>query len=325
MTSAGGLVPAEAAAEHPVSLLLCGPAGGVLAGAAAAVANGWPDAVTFDMGGTSTDVCLVLGGRPEPAGDAGRRRVPGAVAVARRAHDRRRRRVDRPRRRRWRAGGRAAERRRRARAGVLRPRRHRAHGDRRRPRRRSHPRRRRAAGTRAGSTWPPRAPRSTRPVSPPRAWSRSSTRRWSRPCARVSVERGVDPRGLALVAFGGAGPLHACALAEALGMPAVIVPARAGVLSAVGHPRRAPPGRPGRVVAPIRSTTPTAERRRRARWATRGGRVTAWRRARRRCEVRLRLPLRGSEPRAAGASRSTRSRPSTSGATATPGRARRSR
>ena len=57
----------------------------------------------------------------------------------------------------------------------------------------------------------------------------------------VSVERGVDPRRLALVAFGGAGPLHACALADALGMPAVIVPARAGVLSAVGlltAPRR---------------------------------------------------------------------------------------
>jgi N-methylhydantoinase A/oxoprolinase/acetone carboxylase beta subunit len=57
----------------------------------------------------------------------------------------------------------------------------------------------------------------------------------------VSVERGVDPAGLALVAFGGAGPLHACALADALGMPAVVVPARAGVLSAVGlltAPRR---------------------------------------------------------------------------------------
>jgi N-methylhydantoinase A/oxoprolinase/acetone carboxylase beta subunit len=51
---------------------------------------------------------------------------------------------------------------------------------------------------------------------------------------RVSVERGVDPRGLALVAFGGAGPLHGCALADALGMSAVIVPARAGVLSAAG-------------------------------------------------------------------------------------------
>jgi N-methylhydantoinase A/oxoprolinase/acetone carboxylase beta subunit len=51
---------------------------------------------------------------------------------------------------------------------------------------------------------------------------------------RVTVERGVDPRGLALVAFGGAGPLHACALAEALDMAVVIVPARAGVLSAAG-------------------------------------------------------------------------------------------
>ncbi len=51
---------------------------------------------------------------------------------------------------------------------------------------------------------------------------------------RVSVERGVDPRGLALVAFGGAGPLHACALADALGMPAVVIPPRAGVLSATG-------------------------------------------------------------------------------------------
>jgi N-methylhydantoinase A/oxoprolinase/acetone carboxylase beta subunit len=50
----------------------------------------------------------------------------------------------------------------------------------------------------------------------------------------VSVEQGVDPAGLALVAFGGAGPLHACALADALGMPAVVVPARAGVFSAVG-------------------------------------------------------------------------------------------
>jgi N-methylhydantoinase A/oxoprolinase/acetone carboxylase beta subunit len=50
----------------------------------------------------------------------------------------------------------------------------------------------------------------------------------------VTVERGVDPRGLALVAFGGAGPLHACAVAAALDIAAVVVPPRAGVLSAVG-------------------------------------------------------------------------------------------
>jgi N-methylhydantoinase A/oxoprolinase/acetone carboxylase beta subunit len=50
----------------------------------------------------------------------------------------------------------------------------------------------------------------------------------------VTVERGVDPRTLALVAFGGAGPLHACAIADALGMRAVVIPPRAGVCSAVG-------------------------------------------------------------------------------------------
>ena len=50
----------------------------------------------------------------------------------------------------------------------------------------------------------------------------------------VSIERGYDPREFALVAFGGAGGLHACELALALGIPRVIVPARPGALSAFG-------------------------------------------------------------------------------------------
>jgi N-methylhydantoinase A len=50
----------------------------------------------------------------------------------------------------------------------------------------------------------------------------------------VSVERGRDPRRYALVAFGGAGPLHACRLARAVGAPRVIVPFAAGVGSAIG-------------------------------------------------------------------------------------------
>jgi N-methylhydantoinase A len=50
----------------------------------------------------------------------------------------------------------------------------------------------------------------------------------------VSIERGFDPRDFALVAFGGAGGLHACALADALSIPTVIVPARPGALSAFG-------------------------------------------------------------------------------------------
>jgi N-methylhydantoinase A len=50
----------------------------------------------------------------------------------------------------------------------------------------------------------------------------------------VSIEQGLDPRDFALVAFGGAGPLHACALAEELDMSTVLVPSASGVLSALG-------------------------------------------------------------------------------------------
>ena len=50
----------------------------------------------------------------------------------------------------------------------------------------------------------------------------------------ISVERGHDPREFALVAFGGAGPLHGASLARKLGIPRVLVPAQAGVLSALG-------------------------------------------------------------------------------------------
>jgi N-methylhydantoinase A len=50
----------------------------------------------------------------------------------------------------------------------------------------------------------------------------------------MTVERGVDPRDFALLAFGGAGGLHACALASELGMRRVLVPRASGVLSALG-------------------------------------------------------------------------------------------
>jgi N-methylhydantoinase A len=50
----------------------------------------------------------------------------------------------------------------------------------------------------------------------------------------ISIERGRDPRDFALVSFGGAGGLHACALAEALSIPQLIIPALPGALSAVG-------------------------------------------------------------------------------------------
>jgi N-methylhydantoinase A/oxoprolinase/acetone carboxylase beta subunit len=239
MTSSGGLVPAGEAAELPAALLLSGPAGGVRAGAAAAVANGFPDAVTFDMGGTSTDVCLVLDGAPAPAAQrevAGFTvRFPaldvhtigaGGGSVAR---------ID--------AGG----------ALVVGP---------------------ESAGAQPGPACYGRggtAPTVTDAnlvagriaaeaafggLALDRAAAVAALERagvtadgvlavvdanMEQALRAVSVERGVDPRGLALVAFGGAGPLHACALADALDMPVVVVPGRAGVLSAVGlltAPRR---------------------------------------------------------------------------------------
>jgi N-methylhydantoinase A len=58
----------------------------------------------------------------------------------------------------------------------------------------------------------------------------------------ISVQRGIDPRGYTLTSFGGAGGLHVCALGEALGMRRAMVPARGGVLSALGM-LAASPGR----------------------------------------------------------------------------------
>ena len=242
MTSAGGLVGGDEAARLPATLLLSGPAGGVRAGAAIAAACGYPDAVTFDMGGTSTDVCLVRGGAPEPA--PGREvagfpvRLPaldihtigaGGGSIAR---------LD--------PGG----------ALVVGP---------------------ESAGADPGPACygrggtaptvtdadlvlgriPADAAFSGLGALDSAAASRALCDALSsgsgpspeelasgvvavvdaameQAVRAVTVERGVDPAGLALVAFGGAGPLHACALAEALDMAAVIVPPRAGVFSAVG-------------------------------------------------------------------------------------------
>ena len=50
----------------------------------------------------------------------------------------------------------------------------------------------------------------------------------------VTVERGVDPRGFALMPFGGAGPMHAAAIAAELGIERILCPRASGVLSALG-------------------------------------------------------------------------------------------
>ena len=232
MTSAGGLVSVDVAGDLPAALLLSGPAGGVRAAAAAALANGFPDAITFDMGGTSTDVCLVLDGRPSPAAE----RTVGGYAVRYPALDIHS----------IGAGGGSIAALDPGGALVVGP---------------------RSAGAEPGPACYGRGgiePTVTDadlaagrlPVGATfggltldRAAAEQALARagvtadgviavvdaaMERALRRVSVERGVDPRALALIAFGGAGPLHACALADALEMPAVVVPARAGVLSAVG-------------------------------------------------------------------------------------------
>jgi N-methylhydantoinase A len=71
---------------------------------------------------------------------------------------------------------------------------------------------------------------------PAAAWGiiRVANSNMERAIRAVSVERGHDPRDFTMVAFGGAGPLHACELAAALQIPRVLIPAQPGVLSALG-------------------------------------------------------------------------------------------
>jgi N-methylhydantoinase A len=72
------------------------------------------------------------------------------------------------------------------------------------------------------------------PIEAARGILRVANEHMARALRVISIERGVDPRGHTLVSFGGAGGLHVCALADALGMGRAMVPVHAGVLSALG-------------------------------------------------------------------------------------------
>lgn len=233
MTSGGGLVPALDGARLPAALLLSGPAGGVRAGAALAAGCGYPDAVTFDMGGTSTDVCLVRGGVPEPAPG----REVGGVPVRLPALDIHT----------IGAGGGSIARVDPGGALVVGP--ESAGAD---PGPACYGRGGTAPAVTDADLVLGRIPTDASFPGLGRLDVSAATAALDRAgvdadgvvtvvdaameqaIRAVTVERGVDPRNLALVAFGGAGPLHACALADALDMPAVVVPPRAGVFSAVG-------------------------------------------------------------------------------------------
>ena len=229
MRSSGGVASASEAAAHPAWTLVSGPAAGVVGAARVARAAGIGDAISFDMGGTSTDVCLIRGGEAHRAGERAVDGLPvrlptvdlhtvgaGGGSLV------------------WRDSG-----------GALR------------------------VGPESAAAEPGPAcygRGGTRPtvtdanlllgrlpaqLAGDVALDRGAAERalegfdpaevveivnaeMLRALRVISVERGHDPREFGLIAFGGAGPLHACALAEELEIGTVLVPAAAGVLSALG-------------------------------------------------------------------------------------------
>ena len=228
MLSSGGVLPAEEAAAHPARLLVSGPAGGVVGAGLLARRAGFEDAIAFDMGGTSTDVCLLPGGRAERVAE----REIGGLPVRLPSVD-----VHTVG-----AGGGSLVR--RDAGGALRVGPESAGAD---PGPACYGRGGGPTVTDAnlllgrlpgelpgGLVLDRDAAAAAMNGIDPAAVVEVVNAEMLRALRVVSVERGHDPRDFALVAYGGAGPLHACALAEELGMEAVLVPAAAGVLSALG-------------------------------------------------------------------------------------------
>ena len=240
MQSNGGCVPATRAVQEAHRLVLSGPTAGVTGSIALAERHGLERVIAFDMGGTSLDVCLVHGGVPPttsiqvvedhpvlvPSVDivtagagggsiasvdrAGRLRVgpesagadPGPAAYGRGGLD-------------------ATLTDAHVVAGIL--------GD--------EPLAGRLSLDRSAAERAVAAVGEPLGLSPPAAAEgiiAVATAHSVRALRRVSVERGLDPRGFTLVAFGGAGPLLAGRVMDELGLAAVIVPPHPGLFSAAG-------------------------------------------------------------------------------------------
>ncbi len=241
MQSSGGITALATAAREPVRTVLSGPAGGVVGAAATARASGFHNIIAFDMGGTSTDVSLVEG-ETKTANDAQIAGVPIGVPMLD-IHT-----VG--------AGGGSLAR--FDAAGVLRIGPESAGAD---PGPICYGRGTQPTVTDANLLLGRLQPTCflggdftldldrTRRIT--QEWlkkfgSNLTLEKFAAGVIRVvnatmekairvvSIERGRDPRQFALVAFGGAGGLHACALAGALSIPHVIVPAFPGALSALG-------------------------------------------------------------------------------------------
>jgi N-methylhydantoinase A len=241
MQSSGGIVSARVAADEPVRTVLSGPAGGVVGASRVASWAGFDRIIGFDMGGTSTDVFLAdakLGGvrRTRESVVAG---VPVSVPMLE-IHT-----VG--------AGGGSIAR--FDQGGMLRVGPESAGAD---PGPICFGRGGMATVTDAnlllGRLDAGSFLGGTVPLHPDRTEQRMREQKGVLPTAEefsagilrvvetemvkairvISVEQGYDPRDFALVAFGGGGPLHACALARALRIPTVLVPAMPGALSALG-------------------------------------------------------------------------------------------
>ena len=246
MQSSGGSISAGTAAREPVRTILSGPAGGVVGALRAARPAGSPDIITFDMGGTSTDVSLCAGGRMQTTNEATVAGLPVAVpvldihtvgagggSIAR---------VD--------AGGglRVGPESAGASPGPA------AYGRGTLPTvtdanlvlnrfggaqllggdfeldaRRAHD-----ALARLARDMSKASGKKTTAHEAALGVVRVVNAGMERALRVVSVERGYDSRAFALVSFGGAGGLHAVALAASLRIPRVIVPLRPGALSALG-------------------------------------------------------------------------------------------
>ena len=241
MQSSGGVADAALAADQPARFVLSGPAGGVVGATYVAGLSGFRDLLTFDMGGTSTDVAPVVGGRVQTTTEAVVAGVPlklpmvdvhtvsaGGGSIA------------------WVDEG-----------GALRVGPHSAGADP-GPAAYGHggaeptvtdanlvlgllPDGGRLGGevvlrrdlaeqalSRLGQRLGLSAEQTALGVV------RVADAEMVRALRLISVERGLDPREFCLVAFGGAGGLHACALAAELGVRRVLVPRGSGVLSALG-------------------------------------------------------------------------------------------
>jgi N-methylhydantoinase A len=242
MQSSGGSLTVAAARHHPARMITSGPAGGALAVQRLASATEYENLLGVDMGGTSTDICLIHRGqlRMTTEGSIGERPVKlpmieintigagaGSIAwldEARGLH----------------VGPQSAG----ADPGPA------AYGsggveptvtDANLVLGRLHPERFALGAIRldAGKSRAALAERVGDPLglsveAAAAGVLRIANANMERALRVSSAEKGFDPRRIALVAFGGAGPMHAAALAKSIGIPTVLVPERPGVFSAVG-------------------------------------------------------------------------------------------